>query len=226
MRQPVPPPVFSRRSFLLFIFLAPAGLLTILTIIVTLQYRQFRAMVSPESTIPPVEWTSEKLERVKRLQASLHAFGAGDGRDSVWYAAEDLTLLAASSRVVAEQSLSVRLDVRDTVLVVETSQRVDALQGRFAWIFQRITPVTAVEGGGWLNARMEGLPEWNGGRLEFAPVRGWLNDVRVPRAALTKRAGMSLRDFVDGPAVDVHDAITAELERVVITDGGAALIRN
>ncbi len=221
MRKPPPPPVFSRRAFILFIFLAPTGLLTIAAIIAALQYRQFQAMVSPAPAIAAIELDADQHARVGSLQRSLQTFANSEGPDSLWFSDADMTLLASSSPLLEAQRLRVRIGTRDTLMIVETSQPVSAIKGRFSGIFQRITPVED----GWLNARMEGSPAWNEGRLEFAPLRGWLNEVRIPRAALTKRRAMSPRDFVDGEAAQEYAKLTAVLDRVEITDGGAALVR-
>jgi hypothetical protein len=228
MRQ-LPPPVFSRRSFLFFILLAPACLLAVAAIVVTLQYKQFQALVSDAAVVEEFAWTEGSRQRLDALLGTLTSPPSSSsssspdssGRDTVRLAAADLTLLAAASPVLAREGIRFRFTGSDSQLVAESSQRVEALSGRFAWIFKRITPVPD----GWLNARMEGLPEWKTSALGFAPERSFLNGAKVPRAAMSKRGGLSPKDFIDPAHEPEYTALVATIDTVLYEGGETLLIR-
>jgi hypothetical protein len=219
MRQ-IPPPVFSRRSFLFFILLAPACVLAVIAIVVTLQYKQFQAMVSSASTVEQFLWTEESRQSLDTLLAAIQSFPRDEGPDTLWLSPDDLTSLAAASPVLERLRISFRITAADGFLVVESSQRVEALNGRFAWIFKRLSPTPD----GWLNARMEGLPEWKAGALDFAPERGFLTGSKLPRAALTKRGGMSPRDFLDPIHEPEYRAFLGALDTILLDSNGSVLL--
>ncbi len=227
MRE-IPPPVFSRRSFLFFIVLAPACLLAVVAIVMTLQYRQFRSLVSPVSTVSPMTASPETRVAAHAMLRALDAFTAGEGSDSLALAPDDLNALVALSPVLEREAMRFRFSIapasspRDEtgpLLAVESSRPLNALNGRLAWIFQRITPVQE----GWLNARLEGLPELKSRQIGFAPERGFMNGARVPRAAITKRGGMSPKDFLEPGAMPRYEAMLAVLD-TVYWDGRAAIL--
>jgi hypothetical protein len=220
MRQ-IPPPVFSRRSFIFFILLAPACLLAVVAIVVTLQYKQFQAMVSPAPVVEESGPTTESRQRLDNLQSSLSSFSNRRGPDTLRLSAHDLTVLTAASPVLQRERIRFRFTVADSLLVAESSQRVEAMSGRFAWIFKRIAPA----GDGWLNARMEGLPEWKAGALGFAPERSFLNGAKVPRAAMSKRGGMSPKDFLDPSAEPQYNAFITAIDTVLWDGRNVELVR-
>ncbi len=91
------------------------------------------------------------------------------------------------------------------------------MQGKFAGIFKNIAK------SGYLNARLEGEPEWKDGRLEFSPDSGFLNGHKVVAVALQKRGGMSPRDFLTDTAA--YGEFTRALGEVKVADGKILLIR-
>lgn len=216
------PPVFSRRSFIFFLIAGPIGLLTIFLLILVSQYGQYKGMVSPRENVPETVWTDEDREQLASTREGLENFTAGRGPDSLWIAPSELTLLAASSPTVQRQGIRFRITAREGDLVIETTQSIESMQGRIAWVFRKITPSDFR----WLNARLEGYPEWKDGALAFAPERGYLNDGKVPSAALTKRGGMSPKDFLDPVHAPEYRAFLSMLARVEFSNGGIALIRN
>ena len=244
-RRPPDPPVFSRRSFLFFIVLAPACLLAVAAIVLTLQYKQFRTMVSPASAVEEFVPTEADVLRLAALENAFAVFAssappldsatasgtasasAADTTGSTGYAdslrlsPHDLTLLAAASPVARGQGLRFRFADGDSLITVESARRVDALQGRVAWVFRRITPIAD----GWLNARMEGLPVWKARALSFEPEKGYLNGAKVPRAALSKRGGLSPKDFLDPRHEPAYTAFLAAIDTVVYVDGNVVIVR-
>lgn len=184
------PPVFSRRSFLFFVVLAPACLLAVAAIILTLQVKQYRLLVAETPLVADV--VEEDPDGVRTLLDRFAGFSAGQGPDTLRLSSADLDILVASS-AARGAGIRFRFTATDSLLLVESSRRVEELEGRLAWLFKRIAPVSD----GWLNARMEGLPELKDRQLGFDVSRGFLNGSKVPRAALTKRGGLSPKDFLD-----------------------------
>jgi hypothetical protein len=219
MRQPQP--ALSRRSFVLFALLAPAGLLVIAGIIALLQYRQFRSMVSPQAAVMAPAWTAADSARHESLLAVLKAFSGDAGPDTLSLSPEDLTLLAASSPAANSKGFRIRILAKDSLLASESSRPVDSLEGGAAAVFKRLSPVE----NGWLNARVEGLPQWKDGALALDPARGYLNGVKVPRTALAKRGGLSPRDFLAPEQLPAYQAFLEVLDTVVYVDGRVVLIR-
>ena len=183
-------PVFSRRSFLFFIVLAPACLAAVAGIVITLQVKQYRLLVA-ESPVVEEFSATDGSALVQRLLERFADFSAGRGSDTLRLTTADLSALVAASSATAE-GIRFRFTATDSHLVVESTRRVEELEGRLAWLFKRIAPIPD----GWLNARMVGVPELKGRELGFAVTRGFLNDSKVPRAALTKRGGLSPKDFL------------------------------
>ncbi len=220
MRAPSPQPL-SRRSLLLLSLMAPAGLLIIAGIIGLLQYRQFRGMVAPEPAIAESVPTAADSARLAALEGLFRGFPEGRGPDTLSLALEDLTLLANASPAVARDGLRIRFAARESLLVMESSRPVDSLQGRVSGLFKRIAPVPD----GWLNARVEGLPEWKKGSLALDPQRGYLNETRVPRTSLTKRGGLSPRDYLAPEHLPDYERLLGALDTVTYRDGKILLIR-
>jgi hypothetical protein len=214
---------FSRRTFLFFLLVAPAGLAAVFAILLALQYKQFQSMVSPSPAVGAFASTDESSRRFDTLTLALDGFAQGGGSDSLRLSPADLTLLAVSSPAAARQRIRFRITsggAADSLLVVESAQPVDALSGRFARVFRRISPVKD----GWLNARMIGYPEWKNGILSFFPQRGFLNGESVPRTALTKRAGLSPGDFIDASRETAYREFLGAVDTVTLDSGGSVLI--
>jgi|SRR5690606_9946289 len=225
-----PPPVFSRRSFLVFLVLAPACLLAVAAIVMTLQYRQFRTLVAPESAVAAKEPPPESHHLAQDVLTGLAAFRQGAGPDTVVIPPEALNALVLNSPVLKREKIrfhfsvtpaNVKDSAEGTLLSVESSRPLNALNGRLAWIFQKIAPME----NGWLNARLEGLPELKNRQLSLAPERGFMNDARVPKAAITKRGGMSPKDFLEPSAVPPYDSLVSVLDTVYWDGTAVVLVR-
>jgi hypothetical protein len=216
-----PPPEVSRRALILFALLAPACLLAVAGIVGVLQYRQFQALVSPQAAFPAPAWTQSDSARQEALKVSLVDFSEGRGPDTVPLSPADLTLLAATTPAVTGQGIRLRIVGEDSLLVSESSRQVDALQGRLSGVFKLISPVKD----GWLNARVEGLPDWTVGVLSLVPERGFLNGAKVPRAALTKRGGLSPEDYLSPGQLPAYAAFLAALDTVRYEGGNILVIR-
>ena len=213
--------VFTRRSFLLFLFLAPAAILTLLAIVLATQYKQLQSVVSAKAAVTAFEWNETGLARLDMVVGSLKDFSSGTGADTVVLPASDLNLLAAASPVLKKQRLYFRVTAEDSSLIIESTQSIEDQHRRLSWIFKKIIPVEFQ----YLNARLEGLPQWKEGKLEFVPEKGFLNGSKVPRSALLKRSGMSPRDFVDDAGLPVYQAVIGRLDTAYFADRGVILVR-
>jgi hypothetical protein len=213
--------VFSRRSFLLFLFLAPAAILALIAIILATQYRQLQSVVSSRQAVAPFEWNAAGRARLDSLVDSLRAFSSGAGPDTLRLQASDLNLLAAASPTVKKQNIHFRIAATDSTLVVESTQSIEDQHRRLSWIFKKIIPREFQ----YLNARLEGVPQWKDGRLDFIPERGFLNGAKVPRAALLKRSGMSPRDFVDDAGLPAYHGVIRVLDTAFQAEGRLVLVR-
>jgi hypothetical protein len=216
-----PPPAFSRRAFVLFLLLAPACFLVVIGIVAALQYRQFRLLVSPRPAVEALAMTASDSARHDALTAALSAFAAGTGPDTVVLSPSDLTLLASASPMASLQGIRIRILGGDSLLASESSRRVEALQGHLAGLFKRFSPVKD----GWLNARIEGTPDWRDGILSLTPDRGFLNGVKVPRTALEKHGGLSPRDFLAPEQLPAYKDFLTALDTVTYEDGKILVIR-
>jgi hypothetical protein len=213
--------VFTRRSFLLFLFLAPAAVLTLVAIILATQYKQLQSVVSSLQAVTPFEWNSAGRARLDSVLVSVQNFSSGSGSDTLVLPAPDLNLLAAASPVLQKQRLYFRFTDTDTLLFVETTQSIEDQNRKLSWILKKIVPLEFQ----YLNAQLEGLPQWKEGKLEFIPERGYLNGSKVPRAALSKRSGMAVRDFIEDSGMPVYDKLRSVLDTTFYTPGGVTLVR-
>src|SRR5215217_5511007 len=138
MTQKTLEPVFTRRGFLLFVFVAPTAVLVLLVIIVLAQYRQLQKVVSSREAVPAFAWNAAAEARKDSLLAGFEAFAAGAGPDSLRLSASDLTVLAAASPAARAQNLHMRVASRDSLLVIETTQSLEDQNRRFTWIFKKL----------------------------------------------------------------------------------------
>lgn len=213
--------VFTRRSFLLFLFLAPAAVLTLVAIILATQYKQLQSVVSSRQAVTPFAWDDAGRAHLNMLSSDFTQFASGTGPDTLRLSPSDLTVLAAASPVAQRQRIRFRITANDSELVVETTQSIEDQHRKLSWIFQKIVPTEFQ----YLNARLEGLPQWKDGKLEFSPERGFLNGAKVPRAALSKRPGMSPNDFVEGEGQATYHQLVGKLDTAYFAEGVVRLVR-
>jgi hypothetical protein len=216
-----PPGGSSRLSFFLFLMIAPAGILFLFLIMLVVQYKQFKSMVSPAPVVSEFAWSDSSRARLDSVLSNVRAFALrdtpGGNSDSLWLSAGDLNLLLAFSPVNASRSMRFQISIDDSLVVAQSTQPVQALQGRMARLFKKAAP------SGYLNARLEGWPELSGGELELAPVKGFLNGKKIPRIALEKREGLSPSDFMVNH--EVYNALLRVLVEVKAVRGRILLVR-
>jgi hypothetical protein len=246
MPQKTLEPVFTRRGFLLFVFVAPTAILVLLTILVVAQYRQLQRVVSSHEAVPAFAWDAASEARKDSLLSALDAFAApagdtahltaGDtnslaappplpGPDSLLLSDRDLTILASASPAARAQKLHMRVTSRASrdglLLFIETTQSIEDQNRRFSWVFKKLIPHEYR----FLNAGLEGVPEWKHGRLTFLPQRGFMNGGKVSRKAIAKRAELSPKAYLDSAHVPAYERLLARVDTVVLVPGGVALVR-
>ncbi len=214
----------SRRSFFLYLTIVPAGVFVILATLLIVQFKQFRALVSPATAdVPEFVWSDSARARLDSVETDLRAFSSGNTTarlktDSLWMSAEDVNLLLASSSIAVSHGIRVHVSIEDTLVILQTTQPVQALQGQLAWIFKKLAS------SGYLNARIEGYPQLKNGRLTFFPENGFLNGRKLPTTAWTKQGGLSLESFTDHH--ESYDALVRALAGIKATQGKILLVRN
>jgi len=213
----------SRRSFFLFLLLVPVGIFVILAALLVVEFKQFRAMVSPTTAdVPEFAWSDSAHARVDSVEADLHAFVDRDTSrvksDSLWISGGDLTLLLGSSNIALSHGIRVHVTTTDSLIIVQSTQPVQALQGQLAWVFKKIAP------SGYLNARIEGYPILKDGKLTFFPVRGFLNGHKIPTTTWTKQGGFSAASFIGHQ--DFYNAFLRAVGDIQVTPKGMLLLRN
>src|ERR1700722_8004577 len=149
-----PPGGSSRRSFLLFAMLVPVGIFFIIAILLVVQFKQFRALVSPATAdVAEFAWNDSTRARLDSVQMDLRAFADKDSvrlkSDSLWVTPGDLNLLLSSSPMAVSHGIRVHVSIADSLIIVQSTQPVQALQGQLAWFFKKMAP------SGFLNARIE-----------------------------------------------------------------------
>jgi hypothetical protein len=233
MPQKTLEPVFTRRGFLLFVFVAPTAIIVLLTILVIAQYRQLQRVVSSRPAVPAFAWDAASEARKDSLLAAFEAFAApadtmrpnaGErlaGPDSLFLSGRDLTILASASPAARAQNLHMRVTSRDSLLFIETTQSIEDQNRRFSWVFKKLIPHEYR----FLNAGLEGVPEWKHGRLTFLPQRGFMNGGKVSRTAIAKRSELSPKAYLDSAHVPAYERVLAQVDTVVLVPGGVALIR-
>ncbi len=224
MKTPDPPPItgaFSRLSLYLFIFLVPACFLVIVLTILLVQYRSFKAMVVDHSEIREWSMTEAQKKQLDSLSQTLQNFAKGDSlvSDSLWFGPADLELMIATSSITIAQHLRFKIEIpSDTLFVLRSSQSVQDLNGSMAWIFKKISPH------GFLNARIDGIPQLDTNGLQILPVRGFINGQTVPRTSLSRRGGTSPGDFME-PNNASYQRFVKALKEVKLRQGKVLLIR-
>ncbi len=219
---PPDPAAVSRRTFILFLCMAPASVLCIVAIILVSQYKEFRAIVAPEPNVPPLLWTAPQQMRLQRVAERLGDFASevpAQKSDSLWLDDSDLDVLVASSPISKSSGLRYRVEAGDSNLAVSTTQPVRDLQGKVAWIFRRIA-----KDQGYFNARVEGILDLSPQEVKLAPQVGFMNGQRFPISLLEKRGGFSVSDYAP-PGNPVYARLLQVLTQVKVVRGRVLLVR-
>lgn len=206
--------------FFIFLFLMPAFVLVICMILVAMQYKQLKTLVSPDPAALPAIRTSPESQA--RVQAKLDSFLLAPGatrtaQDTLALAAEDLNDLIRGSEALERLHLDYHLSLEDTLLVARNSLPVERLNG-FLAAMARILRVR-----GYLNSEMRGYPLLEGGKLYLVPVSAVMNGVAAPASVLSSKGKLEPREWVSDR--DAFDRAAARLSAIKIRGGRLLLIR-
>jgi len=215
--------------FFIFLVLMPAFLVMIFLILLAMQYKQLKALVSPKpADLPAVQTSPESQARVR---AALDSFllapplavpaagGAGtrNGQDTLALGAAELNDLVRGSEALEKLGLDYHLAVEDTLLVARNSMPVERLKGVLA------TLAKLLHVHGYLNSEMKGYPKLEGGKLYLVPLAAIMNGIKAPPSVLSSKGKLEPREWVADK--EAFDRATAHLADVKIRGGRLLLIR-
>ena len=208
--------------FFIFLFLMPAFLFLIFLILVAMQYKQLKALVSPRPMeLPQVESTPESQARIRsKLDSFLLAprpQAAGSVRDTLALEAADLNDLVRGNEALEKLHLDYHLSLEDTLLVARNALPVERLNGVLA------TLAKTLRVRGWLNSEMKGYPSLEAGKLFAIPVKAVMNGVAAPPSVLSSKGKLEVRQWAGNP--QAFDRALANLAEVKIRGGRLLLIR-
>jgi hypothetical protein len=205
--------------FFIFLLLMPAFLVVIFLILLAMQYKQLKTLVSPHpSELEEVRSTPESRQRVvARVDSFLTAPAAGNVQDTLALAAADLNDLIRASQALEKLQLDYHLSMEDTLLVARNSLPVEHLKG----ILATLAKVLHVRG--YLNSEMKGYPSLEGGKLYLVPIAAVMNGVAAPPSVLSSKGKLEPREWVSDP--QAFDRAVAGLSAIRIRGGRLLLIR-
>jgi hypothetical protein len=208
--------------FFIFLLLMPAFLVLIFLILLAMQYKQLKALVSPQpAELAQIQTSPESQARVRaKLDSFLLAPGnpGGGAKDTLSLDAADLNDLIHGSEALEKLHLDYRLSLEDTLLVARNSLPVEDMQG----ILAKLAKLLHVHG--YLNSVMKGYPKLEDGKLLMVPVAAMMNGVSAPPAVLSSKGRIEAREWVSDK--EAFDRSTAHLAEVRIRGGRLLLIRD
>jgi hypothetical protein len=218
--------------FFIFLLLMPAFVVVIFMILVAMQYKQLKTLVSPRpAELPEVQTSPQSQARVlSRLDSFLLAPGpvpnapspaapsaAGNAQDTLALSARDLNDLIRGSEALEKLHLDYHLSMEDTLLVARNSLPVERLNGVLA------TMAKLLRVRGYLNSEMKGYPMLDGGKLYLVPVSAVMNGVAAPPSVLSSKGKLEPREWVTDK--EAFDRAAARLSALKIRGGRLLLIR-
>jgi hypothetical protein len=209
--------------FFIFLLLMPAFLVLIFLILMAMQYKQLKALVSPRpAELPQVQTSPESQARVRAMLDSFFlapgAVAAGNTRDTLALDAAELNDMIRGSDALENLGLDYRLSLEDTLLVARNSLPVDRMKGLLA----ALAKVLRVRG--YLNSVMKGYPKLEGGKLYLIPVAAIMNGISAPPSVLSSKGKIEAREWASDK--DAFDRAVAHLAEVKILGGRLLLIRD
>lgn len=207
--------------FFIFLLLMPAFLVLVFFILMAMQYKQLKALVSPRpADLPQVQTSPESQARIKaELDSFLVAPGATDrnGKDTLALDAADLNDLIHGSEALEKLGLDYHLSLEDTLLVARNSLPVERMRGALA------TLAKLLRVHGYLNSEMKGYPKLEGGKLYLVPVAAIMNGIPAPPSVLSSKGKIEAREWASDK--DAFDKAAGRLADVKIRRGRLLLIR-
>jgi hypothetical protein len=224
--------------FFIFLLLMPAFVVVIFMILIAMQYKQLKVLVSPHpSELPEVQTSPESQARVlARVDSFLLAPqavpdapspakpsapsappAASNTQDTLSLGAADLNDLIRGSEALEKLKLDYHLSLEDTLLVARNSLPVESLNG----VLATLAKVLRVRG--YLNSEMKGYPLLDSGKIYLVPVSAVMNGVAAPASVLSSKGKLEPREWVTDK--DAFDRAAARLSGIKIRGGRLLLIR-
>ena len=208
--------------FFIFLLLMPAFFVLIFLILVAMQYKQLKALVSPHPLeLAQVPSSPESRARVRaKVEGFLTVPKASENtaNDTLALDASDLNELIRASEALENLHLDYHLSLEDTLLVARNSLPVEEMKGVLA------TMARLLHVHGYLNSVMSGYPKVEDGKLYMIPISAVMNGVAAPTAVLSSKGKIEAREWVSDK--EAFDRATAHLADVRIRAGRLLLIRN
>lgn len=209
-------PTFFKGSFLIFLIFLPCFALIIITLLLSMQYKQLRAFISPHpmelATVP------KSPEAEAMVLTKLHGFFAVAGSDTLSLSVEEINHLIRTSKTLSGLDLDYHMDLQDTFLVARNSLPATHLQG----ILALLTKVLRVKG--YLNSEMKGYASVDKGQVNLIPVSATMNGIDAPMSVLNRKGGVDPAEWVDDK--DFYAQASGHLAAIKVRNGHLLLIKH
>ena len=205
-----------KASFWLYLLFLPAFFLLILAMLVGMQYKQLKAVVSPVRRELPVLVKSPEAESLV-LGKIREFFALAASGDTLALSAEELNHWIRTSASLEKLDYNYYLELQDTLLVASNSLPVASLRGGLALL------VKAMGVNGYLNSEMRGYPSLKNGAVELVPVSASMNGRPAPASALSSKGNVNPREWVADTLF--YDQALSRLSDVKVQGGTLLLIK-
>jgi hypothetical protein len=222
--------------FFIFLVLMPGFIFLIVLILLAMQYKQLKALVSPQPMpMAEVVSTPESRARVasridsflvrtpapapssRSDSASLPPASVASARDTLFLDATDLNDLIRAGEGMRKFQVDYHLSLEDTLIVARNAMPVERLNGFLA----TLAKIFGVHG--FLNSEMKGYPLLESGKLFVVPVAAVMNGVAAPASVLSSKGKIEVREWASD--TDAYDRAVKNLSGVAIRGGRLLLIR-
>lgn len=206
---------FHKSSFLIYLLFVPAFLLLMLALLGVMQWKQLKILTSPEPA--KLAHVPESKPAEDSLLASVRAFFAAPGADTLSLSGTDLNHLIRTSKTIRDLGWKYHLELEDSLAVARTSLPATEMTGPAG----KVIRLFGIKG--WLNSEVRIRPKLSPGKLILDPVSAVMNGEAAPSTALTKQGELNPRDWVEDKAA--YDSALSRLEAVRITGGRLLLVK-
>ena len=235
--------------FFIFLLLMPAFIVVIFLILVAMQYKQLKALVSPDPVgLSEINSSPESRARVlARLDSFLLAprplpIEPGPMVPPVSAAQPASAAPSASGPAIVRNGQdTLSLDPADLNDIIRGSESLEKLQldyhlsledtllvarnslpvDRLSGVLATLAKVLRVHG--YLNSEMKGYPVLEAGKIYLVPVAAIMNGVPAPPSVLSSKGKLEPREWVTDK--QAFDRVTAGLSAIKIRGGRLLLIR-
>lgn len=236
--------------FFIFLLLMPAFVFLIFLILLAMQYKQLKALVSPQrAEMPAVQSSPESQARVvARLDSFLlapRAVPAGrtaaDSSPAAPTATSATSATPSAGAVQGNANDTLSLSAADLNDLIRGSESLEKLGLDYhltteetLLVAKNSLPVEHLQGllaglarlfrvRGYLNSEMRGYPKLEGGKLYLVPISAIMNGITAPPSVLSSKGKLEPREWVADK--EGFDRALARLSEVKIRGGRLLLIR-